>query len=138
LAGRYHQLAGDLEGKSAEEALAAILNDPQRIEEYVRTPWRMEIDRMLWQHRDFDGLARAIHGVVEDHPIPDRELLGAVHIPTVIVVIDDDEIHPAEVGRILAELLPNAELIEFGGQEELFTQIPHLVARISSFIAGNG
>jgi len=56
----------------------------------------------------------------------------------VIVTIEGDEIHPAELGRILADLLPNAELIAFGGQEELFGQIPQLVARISAFIAGAG
>lgn len=93
---------------------------------------------MLWQHQDPDGLARAIHGVVEDWPVPDRDLLRRVEIPTVIVVIERDEIHPAVVGRILAELMPRAELIEFAGQEELFAQIPALVGRISSFIAGNG
>jgi 3-oxoadipate enol-lactonase len=138
LAGRYHALAGDLEGKTAEEALAAVLNDPRRLAEYVETPWRVEIDKVLWQHQDPDGLARAIHGVVEDWPIPDRELLRKVEIPTQIVAIDGDEIHPAKLARILADLLPNAELIEFGSQQELFARIPELVARISSFIAGAG
>lgn len=52
--------------------------------------------------------------------------------------IEGDEIHPAELARILAGLLPNAELIEYVSQDELFVQIPSLVARVSSFIAGNG
>ncbi|HSJ51265.1 MAG TPA: alpha/beta hydrolase [Actinomycetota bacterium] len=138
LAGKYHQLAVGLEGKSSEEVLAEVLNEPGRLDEYVRTPWRLEVDRMLWQHRDPDGLARAIHGVVEDWPIPDRELLRRVQIPTIIVAIEGDDIHPAEVGRILADQMPRAELLEFASQEELFAQIPTLVARISSFIAGNG
>jgi 3-oxoadipate enol-lactonase len=138
LAGRYHALAGDLEGKTAEEALAAVLNDPRRLAEYVETPWRVEIDKVLWQHQDPGGLARAIHGVVDDWPIPDRELLRKVEIPTQIVAIERDEIHPVELARILADLLPNAELIEFASQRELFERIPELVARVSSFIAGNG
>lgn len=137
LAGRYHELAGDLEGKSPEEALGAVLNDPRRLAQYVETPWRLEIDKMLWQHQDPDGLARAIHGVVDDWPIPDRELLRKVEVPTQIVCIERDEIHPAELGRILAGLLPNAELIEFASQQELFEHVPELVARVSSFIAGN-
>jgi 3-oxoadipate enol-lactonase len=137
LAGRYHELAGDLEGKSPEEALGAVLNDPRRLTQYVETPWRLEIDKMLWQHQDPDGLARAIHGVVDDWPIPDRELLRKVEVPTQIVCIEGDEIHPAELGRILAALLPNAELIEFASQQELFERVPELVARVSSFIAGN-
>ena len=40
--------------------------------------------------------------------------------------------------RIFADLLPNAELIAFADQDELFGRIPQLVARISSFIAGTG
>ena len=138
LAGRYHELAGDLEGKTAEEAHGAVLSDPRRLAEYVETPWRLEIDRVLWQHQDPDGLALAIHGVVDDWPIPDRELLRKVEIPTQIVGIEGDEIHPAELARILADLLPNAELIEFASQQELFERIPELVRRVSSFIAGNG
>jgi pimeloyl-ACP methyl ester carboxylesterase len=138
LAGRYRALAGDLEGKTPQEALDAVLGDPRRVAEYVETPWRLDVDRVLWQHEDPDGLARAIRGAVGDWPIPDRELLRAVSIPTLIVCIEGDDIHPAELGRILADLLPNAELIVFGSQEELLTQIPALVARVSSFIAGNG
>jgi pimeloyl-ACP methyl ester carboxylesterase len=138
IAGRYRALAGDLEGKTPQEALDAVLNDPGRAAEYLDTPWRLEVDRVLWQHDDPDGLARAIRGAVEDWPIPDRELLRDVPIPTLIVCIEGDDIHPAELGRILAGLLPNAELLVYGGQEELFAQIPALVARVSSFIAGNG
>jgi pimeloyl-ACP methyl ester carboxylesterase len=138
LAGRYRALAGDLEGKTPQEALDAVLDDPRRVAEYVETPWRLDVDRVLWQHDDPDGLARAIRGAVGDWPIPDRELLRAVPIPTLIVCIEGDDIHPAELGHILADLMPNAELIVYGSQEELLTQIPALVARVSSFIAGNG
>ena len=123
-------------GQDAEEALETVLNDPARVAEYVETPWRLELDRVLWQHDDPDGLARAIHGVVEDWPIPDRELLRDVATPTIIVTIEGDEIHPAELGRLLAELLPNAELIALGSQEELLRRIPELVVRVSAFIAG--
>jgi pimeloyl-ACP methyl ester carboxylesterase len=138
LAGRYHALAGDLEGKTPQEALDAVLNDPRRVAEYIETPWRLDVDRVLWQHDDPDGLARAIHGAVEDWPIPDRDLLRVVPIPTLIVCIEGDDIHPAELGRILADLMPNAELIVYGSQDELFAQVPALVSRVSSFIAGNG
>jgi len=138
LAARYHLLAGDLESRTPEEALEAVLNDPARVAQYLETPWRLEVDRMMWQHEDPDGLARAINGVVDDWPIPDRELLREVRTPTVIVTIEGDEIHPAELGRILAGLMPNAELLAFQSQEQLFGQIPNLVARISAFIAGRG
>ena len=38
---RYHALAGGLEGKTPEEALAAVLDDPSRVAEYLETPWRL-------------------------------------------------------------------------------------------------
>ncbi|HZD18275.1 MAG TPA: alpha/beta fold hydrolase [Actinomycetota bacterium] len=134
---RYHELAGGLEGKTAEEVLASVLNDPRRVAEYLETPWRLEIDRVMWQHADPDGLARAIHGVVEDWPIPDRELLRQVRIPTLIVCIEGDEIHPAELGRILADLMPRADLVVYESQTALFERLPDLIARVSSFIVGN-
>lgn len=136
LASRYHALAGELEGKTPGEALEAVFSDPARVAEHLDTPWRLEYDRLLWHHDDPDGLARAIHGVVDHWPIPDRELLRQVRIPTLIVCIGGDEIHPVELGRIVEALMPNAELIEFASQEELFGQIPSLVARVSAFIAG--
>jgi pimeloyl-ACP methyl ester carboxylesterase len=138
LASRYHALAGGLEGKTSQEVLDEVLHDPTRAGEYLETPWRLEVDRVLWQHDDPDGLARAIHGVVDDWPIPDRERLREIEIPTLIVCIEGDEIHPAELGRILASLMPSAELVVYASQDELFAQIPALVARVASFIAGNG
>ena len=138
LAARYHLLAEDLEGKTPQEALESVLNDPARVGEYIETPWRLELDRVTWRHDDPDGLSRAIHGVVEDWPIPDRELLRDVRIPTIIVTIEGDEIHPAELGRLFAELLANAELVALQSQEELLRRIPDLVTRVSGFIAGTG
>jgi len=136
LASRYHALAGELEGKTPGEALEAVFSDPSGMAEHLQTPWRLEYDRMLWHHDDPDGLARAIHGVVDHWPIPDRDLLREVRIPTLIVCVGGDELHPVELGRIFEDLMPNAELIEFASQEELFGQIPSLVARVSAFIAG--
>ena len=57
-----------------------------------------------------------------------------MRIPTLIVSIDGDDVHLAEVARILADLMPNAELIAFDDQEDLFREIPALVQRVSAFI----
>jgi len=138
LKGRYHELAGGLEGKTPSEALEAIMNRPEKIAEAVQTPWRWEIERILWEHDDFDALARAIQGVVEDWPIPDRDLLRGISIPTLIVGIEGDEIHPAALARLLAELLPEAELVILQDQTDLYRRIPELVARVSSFLQGEG
>ena len=136
LKGRYHELAGGLEGKTPAEAVEAIMGAPDKLAEKIATPWRWEIERVLWEHDDFDALARAIDGVVEDWPIPDRELLRGVGIPTLIVGMEGDEIHPAELAYLLADLMPNADAIVLEDQEELFRRIPELVARVSSFLLG--
>ena len=132
LAPRYHALAESIDGKTAEEAVAAVLGGPDAL----ATPWRLELDRMLWEHDDPTGLARAIHGVVEDFPIPDRALLRRVEIPTLIVCIEGDDIHPAELGPIFVELMPDARLITFAGLDDLFERIPWLLETVNAFIRG--
>jgi pimeloyl-ACP methyl ester carboxylesterase len=135
---RYHELAGGLEGKTPAQALEAILGDPAKMADQIQTPWRWEIERVLWEHDDFDALARAINGVIEDWPIPDRELLRDVAIPTLIVGIGGDEIHPAELAILLADLMPNAELQMFESQDALFRRIPELLPRVAAFLMGEG
>ena len=40
------------------------------------------------------------------------------------------------LGRILADLLPDAELITFASEEELIASIPSLVERVRAFLEG--
>ncbi len=133
---RYREMAAQLEGKTPEEALEAVLSEPERVAQYVETPWKLEIDRVMWDHRHPDGVARAIRGVIEDWPVSDRELLRKVTNPVLLVCIEGDEIHPAELGRILAELMPGAELLMLESEIALFEQLPLVVQRVSAFIAG--
>ena len=131
---RYRDLAATLDGKTAEEALEMILSDPDRAAQYVRTPWKLDLDRALWEHAHPDGVARAVRGVVDDWPVKDRSSLARVRTPVLLICIEGDEIHPAELGRIYRDLLPNAELIVLNGQDELFASIPMLVERVASFL----
>ncbi|MGQ0670959.1 MAG: alpha/beta fold hydrolase [Actinomycetota bacterium] len=131
---RFLHTADLLDGRSPEEAVEAILSDPDRAAEYLQTPWRLDFDRAMWEHRDPDGLARAIRGVIEDHPVSDRELLRAVTAPVLLICLEGDPIHPAELGRILADLMPNAELIVFESIDAMFGAIPKLVRRVSEFL----
>ncbi len=132
---RYRELAAKLEGRSPEEALQAIVSDSERAAEYLRAPWKLAIDQVMWDHDDPDGVARAIREVIEDWPVPDRELLRRVTAPTLLICIEGDEIHPAELGRILVGLLPNAELLTFQSESALFEAIPALVPRVAEFLA---
>lgn len=135
---RYEQMADDLAGKTPEEALQTVLGDPERVAEFLQTPWRFEVEQMLWSHDDPDGLARAIRGVVQDFPVPDRALLRQVTNPVLLICIEGDEVHPAELGHVLVDLLPNAELMLYENQEALLIDVPHLVQRVISFVLGNG
>ena len=131
---RYLELAASLDGKTPEEALAAIVSDPERVAQYVQTPWRLEIDKVMWEHLHPEGVARAIREVIEDWPVPDRELLRNVTAPTLLICIEGDDIHPAELGRILHDLLPSSELLMFESEIALFQAIPRLVQRVGEFL----
>jgi len=134
---RYLELAGQLDGKTPEEALEAIVSDPARVAQYVQTPWKLEIDKVMWDHRHPEGVARAIREVIEDWPVSDRELLRRVTAPTLLICIEGDDIHPAALGRILDDLLPHSELLMFESEAALFRAIPMLVQRVGAFLAGN-
>jgi 3-oxoadipate enol-lactonase len=134
---RYRELAASLDGKTPEEALAAIVSDPERVAQYVQTPWKLDVDKVMWEHAHPDGVARAIRGVIEDWPVPHRDLLRRVTAPTLLVCIEGDEIHPAELGRILNDLLRSSELIMFESEMALFQAIPSLVPRVGAFLTGN-
>ncbi len=135
---RYQELAVRLDGTTPEEALDAIVSDPERVAAYVQAPWKLEIDKVMWDHSHPEGVARAIREVIEDWPVSDRELLRAVTAPTLLICIEGDEIHPAELGRILHDLLPRSELLLFEDDMALFRAIPELVRRVGAFIEANG
>ncbi|HEX9124502.1 MAG TPA: alpha/beta hydrolase [Actinomycetota bacterium] len=135
---RYRSLADELDGKTPEEALEAIVSDPQRVAEYLQTPWKMELDKVMWAHEHPEGVARAIRGVIEDWPVPDRDLLRKVTAPTMLICIEGDDIHPAELGYILHDLLPDSELLMFESQETLFAAIPSIVEKVAVFLGGTG
>jgi pimeloyl-ACP methyl ester carboxylesterase len=89
---------------------------------------------LLWQDLQPLGVARALREVTLDVAVADRELLRRVSAPTLVIAREGDPIHPAELGRVLGELIPNAELIMLGSEEELYASIPQLVERVAWFL----
>lgn len=132
----FDRTADRLETMSKEQAVEAILSSPERVEIYERAPWLREFDMLLWQDMNPQGVARAIREVVRDVAVGDRELLRRVTAPTMIISREGDRVHPAELGRMLAMLMPNAELIVMSGEEELVAAIPMLVGRVKAFLEG--
>jgi pimeloyl-ACP methyl ester carboxylesterase len=123
-----------LESKPRDEAIDAILNDPSRVEAYVRQPWMRDFERETWDHANLQALATCIREVMEDFPVSDRELLRKVEAPTMIICREGDEVHPAEVGRILAGIMPNAELWSFPDDVALFDALPEIVQRVGALL----
>ena len=65
--------------------------------------------------------------------------LGLIRQPTLVLTGDDDPIIPVVNGRILARLIPHAELhIYRGGHVELVTEAPALVPVITRFLSAEG
>jgi 3-oxoadipate enol-lactonase len=129
---RFDGIADLLETFPKDEAIARILD--MTAERYARAPWLRELDLALWEDLNTVGVARAIREVTRDVSISDRELLRKVDAPVMLICREGDSIHPADLGRILVELFPNAELVMLGSEEELIASIPVLVERVRAFL----
>jgi pimeloyl-ACP methyl ester carboxylesterase len=134
----FVRTAAVLESMPLDRAIDTILSEPGRAAKYRAAPWLRELDLLLWQDMNAAGVARSFRGIVGDVAIRDRELLRKVDAPVLIIGREGDQIHPAAVARILADLLPGAELILLPGEEELIQAIPMLVGRVGSFLTGAG
>ena len=134
----FDRTAELLETLPRDEAIEAILRESGRERNYDDNPGLREFDMLLWQDMIPAGVARAIRQIVRDVAIDDRERLRAVTAPTLIIAREGDTIHPAEVGRVLTDLMPNAELVMLRSEEDLMMSIPVLVQRVSSFLVGGG
>jgi pimeloyl-ACP methyl ester carboxylesterase len=133
---RFDRVADLLETLPVDEAVEAIVADSKRRAEYDDKPWLRELDLFLWQDLNAVGVARSIREITRDVAIGDRELLRAVTAPALILCQEGDEIHPLELGVVLASLLPNAELVVMGSEEELLARLPELVAKVAAFLVG--
>lgn len=123
-----------IEGRSREEAIEAILADPDRVRNYLEYPFLRDMDRVLMADLNPVGVPRAIREVIDDAPLRDREDLRAVTAPTLVIAREGDDIHPAEVARIICDLMPNAELMMFGDGQAMFEGIPAIVQRVREFL----
>jgi pimeloyl-ACP methyl ester carboxylesterase len=123
-----------VEGKPLEDAVEAVLSDPQRVATYVEYPWLRDFDHNMLQDLNTVGVPRAIREVIDDWPLSDREEMRKVTAPTLLICREGDVIHPAEVGRILAEIMPNAELMMFDDGMQMYEAIPQIVERVARFL----
>jgi pimeloyl-ACP methyl ester carboxylesterase len=123
-----------IDGKSREAAVEALLSDPDRLAGYELHPWLRDFDRLNLAELNPVGVARAIREVTLDWPLRDRDEMRKVTAPTLLICREGDDIHPAEVGRILADLMPHAELLMFGDGVEMYEALPMIVGRVREFL----
>jgi 3-oxoadipate enol-lactonase len=123
-----------IDGKPLEEALEAILSDPERLAAYLDEPWLRDMDRELLADLNPVGVPRAIREIIDDWPLRDREDMRKVTAPTLLICRRGDVIHPAEVGEILAGIMPNAELLMFEDGRQMYSAIPDIVGRVREFL----
>jgi pimeloyl-ACP methyl ester carboxylesterase len=128
------ETAAMIDGRAPEEAMEAILSDPERVARYTAAPWMRDLDAQMLADLNTEGVPRAIREVVEDWPLRDRRDMAQVTAPTLLICRRGDVVHPVEVGEILAEVMPNAELLVFEDGDELWAAIPMLVARVAEFV----
>jgi 3-oxoadipate enol-lactonase len=133
----FDRTAELLETLPKDEAIETALRESGRAANYDVNPGLRDFDLLLWQDMNPVGVARAIRGVTRDVAIEDRERLRAVTAPALIIAREGDPIHPGDLGRVMADLMPNAELVMLGSEEELMESIPALVQRVSAFLAGD-
>jgi 3-oxoadipate enol-lactonase len=131
----FDRTAGFLESLPRDRAVERILEDSGRARDYAERPWLRDVDMLLWQDLQPLGVARSIREVTRDVAIGDRELLRAVEAPTLVIAREGDAIHPAELARVLVGIMPNADLVMLGSEEELYAAIPRLVERVAAFLA---
>ena len=81
------------------------------------------------------GVPRAIREVIHDTPLRDREDLRNVPTPTLVIAREGDDIHPAEVARVICGTMPNAELMMFPDGRSMYEAIPAIVQRVRDFLA---
>lgn len=132
---RMLRMAALIEGKSQEKAIESILSDPERVAGYLEMPWLRDFDRRLLAGLNPVGVPRAIREVIDDVPFDDREVLRGIDAPTLVIAREGDVVHPAEVARAIADLMPNAELMMFEDGAQMYLGIPQIVERVRDFVA---
>ena len=98
--------ADDVETFGIDRVLATITA-------LARDDWVLDELRRGWRTYD-DVLLAATLRAAASSPGPTPEALSAITAPTAVVALDDDPLHPADVARSWAALVPGARLAVVG------------------------
>ncbi len=117
--------AGEVERLVLAE-LPADLRDQPAVAAYART-------RTAHLLRS-PGVAVAVRALPAVTPVPDRSRLAAVSADVLLLAQEGDPLHPAQVARDLAAVLPKARLVVFAEPGVVFRERARLRAEVSGFL----
>ncbi len=82
------------------------------------------------------GAAKALFRGARDVDV--RDILGAVHVPTLVIHRTDDSLVPFESSRYMADRIPDAKLVELPGVDHLwwFGDQDAIVDEVEEFLTG--
>ncbi|GAC1443121.1 MAG: alpha/beta hydrolase [Mycobacteriales bacterium] len=83
---------------------------------------------------DNPGIAVAVASLPAVTPVPDRSVLAAVSAEVLVLAQEGDALHPAQVGRDLAAVLPTARLVIFDQPGVMLRERARLRTLITDFL----
>ncbi|HVV29898.1 MAG TPA: hypothetical protein VHC41_03390, partial [Mycobacteriales bacterium] len=89
----------------------ARIGVPRALERIVTAHpgWIADTLTQSWPQHDPDGIVAALRAVAHTSG-PDEQALGAIDLPTTVVALAGDPLHPAEVAALWARSIPGAKL----------------------------
>jgi pimeloyl-ACP methyl ester carboxylesterase len=91
-------------------------SDEEAVRQWVRGEAPEGADAYVASRTAYLLSSPGLVGVLEqlgEAPVPDPALLAAVTADVLVLAVEGDPVHPADVGRRLAALLPSASLVVF-------------------------
>ena len=82
------------------------------------------------------GVPRALADLPSVTPVDDRSRLASVTAEVLLLAQEDDALHPVQVARDLAAVLPRARLVVFDRPGAAFRERARLRAEIGAFLSG--
>lgn len=120
--------AGDAE--AVQRLVLAELPEDLRAQPAVAAYARTRTQYLL----DSPGVAVALRALPAVTPVQDRTQLGAVTAEVLLLAQEGDPLHPAQVARDLAAVLPRARLVVFDAPGVVFRERARLRGEITAFL----
>lgn len=103
---------------------------------FAARPYWRELVRARFERMNSSGVPKTLRAFVSGGPpLADRSALARVGAPALILAHEDDPIHPVEVARQLANILPGARLEVWPETLAMFDDIDATARRVGEFFS---